>query len=173
MRKSVIDIHGQTTKALSQGNCKTLVVGISKRAPGGQRTVLVLHEPRGETVAEQCAVYIRFRVGPVITPKEREGVVAGLPPALHPVEQLRRRPGWIKAGCNSISLTIFLNDRVSVHNADKICREKIVEERDGRDLAGVHVLLALPFQDRSCRVPIHPALGITNVIEDSGIPAEN
>src|SRR5882724_1822592 len=145
MRKGVIEIHGQAAEPLPQRNGKTMVVGISKRAPCGQRTVLLLHEPRGEAATEQRTVNVRFRVGPIIASKERKWVVAGLPPALHAVEQLRRCPGWIKAGRKSIRTTIVLNSCISIHYPDKVRREKIVEEWDGRDLAGVHVLLTLLF----------------------------
>src|SRR5712664_2021547 len=108
MGKRVIEIQGQTTEALSQRDCKSMVVGIPNRAPGGQCTVLRLHEPGrkegdvGEwagrstwTVEESCSHLIdkSLRIRPIIARKKGKWVVvAGHPPALQPIEHLRRGP---------------------------------------------------------------------------------
>src|SRR6267142_1479107 len=108
MGEAVIEVQSQAAEALSQRNRQSVVVGISNRAPRGQRTVLRLNEPSrkegdvGEwagrstrTVEKSCSHLIdeSLRIGPVIAAKKREGVVAGLPSALQPIEHLRRGPG--------------------------------------------------------------------------------
>src|SRR5712664_1629253 len=47
MGEAVIEVQSQAAEALSHRNRQSVVVGISNRAPRGQRTILWLHEPRG------------------------------------------------------------------------------------------------------------------------------
>ena|SRR5438477_1101470 len=122
-----------------------MIIGVSNRAPSCQRTVLRLHESRWETVTEERAIYIRLRVRPVIAIKKCEGIIAGLSPALHAVEHLRRCPGGIKTRRNGIRTAIALNGRIGVHNPYQVRREKVVEEWNRLNLAGIHILLALLF----------------------------
>ncbi len=84
----VIDVHGQTTEALSQRNRQSVVVGIPNRAPRGQRTVLRLHESGGErggTEKSGCHLIDQsLRIRPVVARKERARVRGC--PALHGIE---------------------------------------------------------------------------------------
>jgi len=68
---------------------------------------------------------------------------------------------------------IALNNRISIHDTNQVRREKIVEERDGLNMGNIRVLLTLFFQNRSCLVPGHPALRVTDVVEGSDIPGSS
>src|SRR5258706_9469545 len=116
-----------------------MVVGISNRAPRGYGTVLRLHEPgRTSASTEQHLVHERLRVSPIIA--REEGTRVRWCSALHRIEQLRVRPGWIKTSVGISGGAAGIQTKSVIHERRHASRKEILKERDSRNLAGVHAL---------------------------------